>query len=29
MYMYVSEIRAEGIFATFPWELKNVRSRPK
>ena len=27
--MYVSEIRAEGIFATFHWWLKNVKSRPK
>ena len=23
--MYVSEICAEGIFATFPWWLKNVK----
>ena len=27
--MYVSEICAEGIFVTFPWWLKNVKSRPK
>ena len=25
--MYVSEIWAEGIFVTFPWWLKNVKSR--
>ena len=29
MCMYVSEICAEGIFATFPWWLKNVKSRSK
>ena len=27
--MYVSEICAEGIFITFPWWLKNVKSRSK
>ena len=27
--MYVSEICAEGIFETFPWWLKNVKSRSK
>ena len=27
--MYVSEICAEGIFATFQWCLKNVKSGPK
>ena len=27
--MYVSEICAEGIFAPFPWWLKNVKSRSK
>ena len=27
--MYVSEIYAEGIFVTFPWWLKNVKSRSK
>ena len=27
--MYVSEIFAEGIFVTFPWWLKNVKSRLK
>ena len=27
--MYVSEICAEGIFVTFPWCLKNVKSRSK
>ena len=27
--MYVSEICAEGIFVTFPWWLKNVKSRSK
>ena len=27
--MYVSEIRAEEIFVTFPWQLKNVNSRSK
>ena len=27
MCMYVSEICAEGIFVTFPWWLKNVKSR--
>ena len=27
--MYVSEICAEGIFVTFPWLLKNVKSRSK
>ena len=27
--MYVSEIWAEGIFVTFPWWLKNVKSRSK
>ena len=29
MCMYVSEICAEGIFVTFPWLLKNVKSRSK
>ena len=29
MCMYVSEICAEGIFVTFPWYLKNVKSRSK
>ena len=29
MCMYVSEICAEGIFVTFPWWLKNVKSRSK
>ena len=29
MCMYVSELGAEGIFATFHWWLKNVKSRPK
>ena len=29
MCMYVSEICAEGIFVTFPWGLKNVKSRSK
>ena len=29
MCMYVSEICAEGIFVTFPWCLKNVKSRSK
>ena len=28
-YVYVSEICAEGIFVTFPWLLKNVKSRSK
>ena len=27
--MYVSEIRAEGFFVTFPWWLKNVKSMSK
>ena len=27
--MYVSEICAEGIFVSFPWWLKNVKSRSK
>ena len=27
--MYVSEIRAEGIFVTFPWLLQNVKSKSK
>ena len=27
--MYVSEICAKGIFVTFPWWLKNVKSRSK
>ena len=27
--MYVTEICAEGIFVTFPWGLKNVKSRSK
>ena len=27
--MYVSEICAERIFVTFPWWLKNVKSRSK
>ena len=27
--MYVREICAEGIFVTFPWWLKNVKSRSK
>ena len=27
--MYVSEICAEGIFVTFPWWLKNVKSRSR
>ena len=27
--MYVCEICAEGIFVTFPWWLKNVKSRSK
>ena len=27
--MYVSEVCAEGIFVTFPWWLKNVKSRSK
>ena len=27
--MYVFEIFAEGIFATFPWWLENVKSRSK
>ena len=27
--MYASEICAEGIFVTFPWWLKNVKSRSK
>ena len=27
--MYVFEIRAEGIFVTFPWWLENVKSRSK
>ena len=27
--MYVSEICAEGFFVTFPWLLKNVKSRSK
>ena len=27
--MYVSEMCAEGIFVTFPWWLKNVKSRSK
>ena len=27
--MYVSDISAEGIFVTFPWLLKNVKSRSK
>ena len=29
MYMYVSEICAEGIFVTFPLWLENVKSRSK
>ena len=29
MCMYVSEICAEGFFVTFPWCLKNVKSRSK
>ena len=29
MCMFVSEICAEGIFVTFPWWLKNVKSRSK
>ena len=29
MCMYVSEICAEGFFVTFPWWLKNVKSRSK
>ena len=29
VYMYVSEICAEGIFVTFPWWLENVKSRLK
>ena len=29
MCMYVSEICSEGIFVTFPWWLKNVKSRSK
>ena len=29
MWMYVSEICAEGIFVTFPWWLKTVKSRSK
>ena len=29
MYMYVSKICAEGIFVTFPWWLKNMKSRSK
>ena len=29
MCLYVSEICAEGIFVTFPWWLKNVKSRSK
>ena len=29
MRMYVSEVCAEGIFATFLWWIKNVKSRPK
>ena len=29
MYFWVSEICAEGIFVTFPWWLKNVKSRSK
>ena len=29
MCMYVSEICAEAIFVTFPWWLKNVKSRSK
>ena len=29
MCMYVSEICAEGIFVTFPWWLKNVKSGSK
>ena len=27
--MYVSEVCAEGIFVTFPWWLKNVKSWSK
>ena len=27
--MYVSEICAKGIFVTFPWLLKNVKSKSK
>ena len=27
--MYVSEIWAKGLFVTFPWWLKNVKSRSK
>ena len=27
--MYVSEICAEGIFGTFSWKLKNVKSGSK
>ena len=29
MYMYVREMCAEGIFVTFPWWLKNLKSRSK
>ena len=29
MCIYVSEICAEGIFVSFPWWLKNVKSRSK
>ena len=29
MCMYVSEICAEGIFVTFPWWLRNMKSRSK
>ena len=29
MCMYVSKICAEGIFVTFPWGLKNLKSRSK
>ena len=29
MCMYWNEICAEGIFVTFPWRLKYVKSRPK
>ena len=28
-FLYVSKICAEGIFVTFPWWLKNVKSRSK
>ena len=29
MYVYVSEICAEGIVVTFPWVTGNVKSRSK